>query len=288
MEKDNEINVNGGSYDFGARIYDSRLGRWLSLDPLAAKGVGLSPYNFCFNNTNIYVDSDGNWPGPIMTPGRSMAAMFQTSTFRTINFIVRHPIASDAIRMYTFGSTNISTNASRFSTRIGLIENDAREGSQVNAFRHTLWQAAIAARFGRNIAKEIADAHEENPNAIKSSGTFINSFKTLSSADEAADLQNNMIGRNIGTENPNDDMQELSIKILNYYKENGLYVAEEIKDKKGNVTGYKIVQQKLSESQYNNALKTLLELNSNGRTDNEQKSKDDKNLSTADNIDVKR
>ena len=34
MENDDDINVDGGSYDFGGRIYDSRLGRWLSLDPL--------------------------------------------------------------------------------------------------------------------------------------------------------------------------------------------------------------------------------------------------------------
>jgi len=59
MEKDNEINVNGGSYDFGARIYDSRLGRWMSLDPLQMKYPSMSPYNFCLNNPIVYIDPSG-------------------------------------------------------------------------------------------------------------------------------------------------------------------------------------------------------------------------------------
>ena len=33
-EKDKETTVGEGSYDFGARIYDSRLGRWLTSIPL--------------------------------------------------------------------------------------------------------------------------------------------------------------------------------------------------------------------------------------------------------------
>ncbi len=39
MEKDNEINVNGGSCDFGARIYDGRMGRWLTIDVFASMYV---------------------------------------------------------------------------------------------------------------------------------------------------------------------------------------------------------------------------------------------------------
>jgi RHS repeat-associated protein len=58
-EKDNEVKGTGNSLDFGARIYDSRLGRWLSLDPLQAKYPDLSPYNFCANNPTLFVDPDG-------------------------------------------------------------------------------------------------------------------------------------------------------------------------------------------------------------------------------------
>jgi len=60
MLKDNEIKGKGNSYDFGARLYDSRLGRWLSLDDLAQKKPYLSPYQAMRNNPLIYNDPDGN------------------------------------------------------------------------------------------------------------------------------------------------------------------------------------------------------------------------------------
>jgi hypothetical protein len=47
------------AYDFGARMYDARLGRWLSLDPLEKKYPYLSPYHFCNNNPILYKDFDG-------------------------------------------------------------------------------------------------------------------------------------------------------------------------------------------------------------------------------------
>ena len=59
MEKDNELKGNANSLDYHARIYDPRLGRWLSNDPLQAKYAGLSPYNYVANNPIFFVDPSG-------------------------------------------------------------------------------------------------------------------------------------------------------------------------------------------------------------------------------------
>ena len=56
-EKDVETAVD--DYDFGARIYDGRIGKFLSVDPLAIKNVSWTPYVFCGNNPIIFVDPDG-------------------------------------------------------------------------------------------------------------------------------------------------------------------------------------------------------------------------------------
>jgi RHS repeat-associated protein len=58
-EKDDEVKGSGNSYDFGARIYDARLGRWLAMDPLQVKCPQLSPYNFVANSPLIFIDPDG-------------------------------------------------------------------------------------------------------------------------------------------------------------------------------------------------------------------------------------
>jgi RHS repeat-associated protein len=58
-EKDNEIKGTGNSLDFGARIYDSRLGKFLSLDPLMAKFPNKSPYDFAGNSPIANIDKEG-------------------------------------------------------------------------------------------------------------------------------------------------------------------------------------------------------------------------------------
>src|SRR5690554_2327195 len=65
MERDNEIKGKGNSYDFGARMYDPRVGRWLSIDPMAHLREWVSPYNFVQNNPINRVDPTGALNNPI-------------------------------------------------------------------------------------------------------------------------------------------------------------------------------------------------------------------------------
>jgi RHS repeat-associated protein len=59
-EADNETYGDCNSYDFGARIYDARLGRWLSTDRFESKYPFLSPFSFAANNPISIVDIGGD------------------------------------------------------------------------------------------------------------------------------------------------------------------------------------------------------------------------------------
>ncbi len=71
-ENDNEVkqdangnNIIGSQQDYGMRIYDPRLGKFLSVDPLTDKYPELTPYQFASNRPIDGVDLDGlEWSKP--------------------------------------------------------------------------------------------------------------------------------------------------------------------------------------------------------------------------------
>jgi RHS repeat-associated protein len=59
MERDDELKGAGNSLDFGARIYDSRLGKWMSPDPWERSYPGFSTYSGFLNNPVFIIDPTG-------------------------------------------------------------------------------------------------------------------------------------------------------------------------------------------------------------------------------------
>lgn len=58
-ENDNEVKGNGNHVNFSGRIYDSRIGRFLSVDPMSRSYAGESNYIFAGNSPIQFIDYNG-------------------------------------------------------------------------------------------------------------------------------------------------------------------------------------------------------------------------------------
>jgi RHS repeat-associated protein len=57
--KENDSETSSGTMDFGTRVYDSRIGRFFSVDPLRYSFPWYSPYQFAGNSPIVNIDLDG-------------------------------------------------------------------------------------------------------------------------------------------------------------------------------------------------------------------------------------
>lgn len=97
MEKDDEVKGSGNSLDFGARIYDSRLGRWLSVDPLWHIYPSITPYKGFLNNPIFYVDEKGNTEiRTYSKDGKSFTSVFIADGSLAVYKVVNKPFFGPA------------------------------------------------------------------------------------------------------------------------------------------------------------------------------------------------
>ena len=65
-EEQKTLNSSLPLIDYGARMYDPTIARWLSVDPMAEKYYPLSPYVYCAGNPLKFIDPTGmKWEDPI-------------------------------------------------------------------------------------------------------------------------------------------------------------------------------------------------------------------------------
>jgi len=198
----------------------------------------------------------------------------RTPFYREASFTVHHPFISHSIGFSDpdSRSTNISSDAARFAINGGLSENREHEGSERNAMRHVTWSATITSQFGSDIAKQVGDAYEENPGADLTQRSFTGK-DAMDQADQTVDLLNNVVGRQIGSDNAGASVKDLAIATLNEFHDSGLYTATKNKD--GSVSIGKI---KLTDKEYNVDLKRINSLDANGfRPKPPEKKKDGQN-----------
>ncbi|MCD6066498.1 MAG: hypothetical protein K0S33_1324 [Bacteroidetes bacterium] len=120
-EKDNEVYGEGNEYDFGARIYDPRLGKWLACDPLASEYPQLSPYQYCANSPLIFKDPDG----------KRILPTDNYSWWETQQAIITL-VPSPAVYTYLISNlgANANVNAIQFNNMLNQTYTDANGATQ--------------------------------------------------------------------------------------------------------------------------------------------------------------
>lgn len=121
------------------------------------------------------------------------------------------------------------------------------EGTEVNAFRHALWNTVFTNWYGKAIARDIANSHEDNPRA---NDTYVdiegNIYPNMNEADQAVDLANNQIGRRLGGSYQKKSIKELAFLLLDEFYNHGLYTV-----RKNNNNQFETYRKRISSQEYN-------------------------------------
>jgi len=101
QEKDNEIKGSGNSINFGARMLDTRLGRFMSLDPYARLSTGISLYSFAGNNPILFIDYDGKFKYPKGSTQEKDYPKLTNYLKNTVQEIANNPKVMKALAKYS-------------------------------------------------------------------------------------------------------------------------------------------------------------------------------------------
>ncbi|HET9056450.1 MAG TPA: RHS repeat-associated core domain-containing protein, partial [Chitinophagaceae bacterium] len=132
-ENDNEIKGEGNQLDYGARIYDPRLGRWLSTDPLTAEYAWQSPYAYHKNSPIVSIDWQGKGDPPyeknnvhfvpLHDPFVAIFLRQDDVTFTSTAIkLATKDVATYSINMQQYESTNLRARAN-YGTGAGPYSN---------------------------------------------------------------------------------------------------------------------------------------------------------------------
>ncbi len=110
-ENDNEVKGAGNQQDYGMRIYDPRISRFLSVDPLAKSYPELTPYQFASNRPIDGIDIDGGeWMKFEMTKNDGRTELKTTSVDIGFTNLVGVFVPHDPYYTVSYNGSNYSFN----------------------------------------------------------------------------------------------------------------------------------------------------------------------------------
>jgi RHS repeat-associated protein len=113
-------------YDYGARMYDNQLMRWMAIDPLSEKYYSQSTYSFALNNPILFNDPDGRDVDPTKLEGKKNIQALQNllSTKAGYKLIAQFMHKGGVINITIGGKAttfNFTKEGSRANDNLSLI-----------------------------------------------------------------------------------------------------------------------------------------------------------------------
>jgi len=152
-ENDNDVKGFGNQQDYGMRIYDNRIGKFLSVDPLQKQFAWLAPYGFAGNNPIKFIDLDGKEPLDY-----SWKWIWSTERPTKWNYSVANVYDKWTERVWTVMQRPNDNRIYYWKPYDGSNQIfDAKNSKQGNGTWNGRWvqferQETIQARFGKNLA----------------------------------------------------------------------------------------------------------------------------------------
>ena len=183
-----ELQEETGWYDFGARMYDPGLGRWMSPDPLSDEFPSHSVYNYALNNPVRFIDPDGQAPFDPNCPGCPPPSGSQ------IVHEGRQQFVDESVAYFTGMVEGIKTVLGFTEANDVSVLATGRniDGSQASGLDYTLAGAGIFLPISNKTLKEGVEKITNNAFTSKTSKKVV--AKVVGTFDDAAKRFGELIG----------------------------------------------------------------------------------------------
>ena len=153
-------------YDYSARYMDGALGRFTTMDPLAEKYYGISPYAYCANNPVRFVDPDGRKVYFAIGVSEAFKSQFTTAVQHLNKYGAGGMLAklhgSENTYYISEGNTSrfiLDTKTIEWDPKMGLLTNEGNVMSPTAILNHEIDHAL---QYDTNMEQMIQDIIPDN------------------------------------------------------------------------------------------------------------------------------